>query len=298
MKSRRMLLAVCLSTAIGVAGRRRKALTPSGAAGAVVVGSPVFYGGGIRWASVLLTFFTSSSFLSRRLARPGSRRTNHRVEPKGAERDIVQALANGGVAAVVASLHAVSPGAALEYAFAGSLAAANSDTWATEVGKTSRKPPRMILSGVVATPGTSGAISARGLVASVWGSAVIALVAAASVRSAHGRRPRCFLSVFVAGMSGSLADSIAGATVQAVYRCPTCGTSTEWRIHRCGTPTILASGLAWCTNDAVNLGCTTVGALTAAGLSRFGEPMDDRSTTRCRRRPYSLPLRGSTGNQP
>ena len=276
MKPRRLLLAVGLSTAIGVVGRRRKALSPSGAAGAVVVGSPVFYGGGIRWAAVLLTFFTSSSFLSRRLGRPGSRRSSHHVEARGAERDIVQALANGGVAGVTAALHAISPGAALEYAFAGSLAAANSDTWATEVGKTSRKPPRMILSGVVAPPGTSGAVSARGLVASVWGSAVIALVAAASARSAHGRRPRCFLSVFVAGIAGSLADSIAGATIQAVYRCPTCGTSTEWRIHRCGTPTILASGLARCTNDVVNLGCTTVGALTAAGLARFGGQMDGR----------------------
>lgn len=231
----------------------------------MLVGAPVFYGGGGRWAAVLLAFFGSSSLLSRALRRPNSGEGMPAIEARGAERDIVQALANGGVAATAAALYAIRPGMALECAFAGSLAAANSDTWATEIGKTSQSPPRLILTGAIVTAGTSGAVSARGTGASVCGSAAIALAAAAGTRSLS--RGRHFLAVLVAGLAGSIVDSIVGATLQATYRCPACDTATERRTHSCGTQTILTSGHAWCTNDAVNVVCTATGGLVAAALS-------------------------------
>ncbi len=266
MKRARLLLSLTLSAMAGAAGQRRRALAPSGVAGAVIVGCPVFYGGGAGWAAVLFTFFGSSSFLSQRRAPQRSRGDSTPIEARGSERDIVQALANGGIAAAAALLYSVRPNQGVERAFAGSFAAANADTWATEIGKTSRRPPRMINTGEIAPPGTSGAVSLRGLLASIGGSATVALVAAAVARS--GGRARHFLAVSVGGIAGSLADSMVGATIQAAYRCPTCGTLTERKTHACGTPTVLVSGRSWCTNDVVNLACTATGALAAAILLR------------------------------
>jgi uncharacterized membrane protein len=57
---------------------------------------------------------------------------------------------------------------------------------------------------------------------------------------------------------------VLGATVQAVYWCPTCDKETERRIHTCGTPTRLYRGRLWMDNEVVNLTCAAVGALGGA----------------------------------
>ncbi len=265
MDRRRLLLALGFSAAIGVAGRSRGALSSSGAIGAILVGSPVFYGGGSQWAATLLAFFGSSSALSHLQRRERMLSGPSLVEVRGSQRDIVQALANGGIAAIAAALRPKLQTRAVDRAFAGSLAAANADTWATEIGKTSPTPPHMILSGAVATAGTSGAVSPRGLLASICGSAAIAAVAA-SGRSQQSRAT-AFGVITLAGVLGSLADSVAGATIQAAYQCPLCHKPTERRTHACGAATTLVSGHAWCTNDVVNIICTLTGALAANALA-------------------------------
>jgi uncharacterized membrane protein len=70
----------------------------------------------------------------------------------------------------------------------------------------------------------------------------------------------------VAGLAGSLADSVLGATLQAIYVCHGCGQRTEDRLHAHGTeaPALtLVRGLPLVTNDTVNLCASLVGALTA-----------------------------------
>jgi uncharacterized membrane protein len=75
-------------------------------------------------------------------------------------------------------------------------------------------------------------------------------------------------TVGLAGFAGSLVDSVAGASLQAAYRCPRCDLPTERRVHPCGEATILTRGLPWCTNDVVNVLCTAAGALVAAASQR------------------------------
>jgi len=76
----------------------------------------------------------------------------------------------------------------------------------------------------------------------------------------------------LAGLGGSLADSLLGATVQALYRCPICGALTEAEVHRpCGQRTDLARGHRWITNDAVNALSTLAGALLGAAIWRRGQ---------------------------
>jgi uncharacterized membrane protein len=56
-------------------------------------------------------------------------------------------------------------------------------------------------------------------------------------------------------------DSLLGATVQAIYYCPSCRKETERHpLHTCGTPTEQVRGWSWMNNDWVNFACGGVGA--------------------------------------
>jgi uncharacterized membrane protein len=67
------------------------------------------------------------------------------------------------------------------------------------------------------------------------------------------------------GVGGSLVDSLLGATVQAIYRCPRCEKETErYPRHTCGAETVPLRGWRWLNNDWVNTLASLAGALVAA----------------------------------
>ncbi|MET0402597.1 MAG: DUF92 domain-containing protein [Cystobacter sp.] len=238
---------------IGVAAWARGSLSPSGVMGAILVGTPLFGFAGAPGTLGLLGFFFSSSALSKAFR---ARKAGVEAEyAKTGTRDLGQALANGGVAALTAVLLAVTGDARYLLATLGALAAANADTWATELGVLSRSPPRLVTTWRTVAPGTSGAVSGLGLAASTAGAAFIALLAL-SVGLSWTHVP----GLVLAGVVGSLGDSLLGATVQDVRWCETCGKETERRVHRCGRPTRGLRGLGWLGNDTVNVLATVLGA--------------------------------------
>ncbi len=170
---------------------------------------------------------------------------------KGHQRDAAQVLANGGIAGLCVLLGQAFPGALWPWlAFAGALAAANADTWATELGVLSKTPPRSIRTGRMVEPGDSGGVSWMGILAATGGSLLIALLAvlpwpgipAEFGLATHGL---VILLITLAGLGGSLVDSLLGATAQVIYTCPACGKETERHpLHRCGTQTIYNARLA------------------------------------------------------
>ena len=91
-----------------------KWLTGRGAVAALAVGVATVWGFGWRGLMLLLAFFISGSLLTE----GGGQRTDRQV------------LANGGIAALAAL-------AGSWIAFAGALAAATADTWASEIGRAS-----------------------------------------------------------------------------------------------------------------------------------------------------------------
>jgi uncharacterized protein (TIGR00297 family) len=186
-----------------------KWLTRRGWAAALAVGLATVWGLGWRGVILLFAFFVSSSLLS----------------TKQATRNERQVLANGGVAALAALT-------GNWIWFAGALAAANADTWATEIGSHSRTVPRLITNGTRVPAGTDGGMTLLGTAGGIAGAGLIAGLS--YVLGKHG-----VPAVAVAGSAGMLLDSLLGATVQGKVR--------------------------WMDNDAVNLAATLTGA-ACAGL--------------------------------
>lgn len=185
-------------------------LTPRGWAAAVAVGLATVYGFGWRGFILLLAFLVSSSLLS-------SRRTS---------RNERQVVANGGVAALAALLGNWP-------AFAGSIAAATADTWATEIGRRSPTPPRLVTTWTTVAPGTDGGMTLLGTLGGIAGAGFIA-----GTSSLLGFQ--WVLGVALAGTLGMVLDSILGATVQGKVR--------------------------WMDNDVVNLAATLTGAVLSGLL--------------------------------
>ena len=237
---------------------RLGSLTLSGAVAAVVVGGLTFGAGGPLAAVMLLLFFISSSALSR--LGPGSKRLLAAQFEKTGRRDQAQVFANGGVAAGLALAYGLTSEPTLMAGLAGALAAANADTWATEIGVLSRRRPWLITTGRQVPPGTSGAVSAQGIAAAAAGAGLIAVIAGWGLQSAAAAA-----AVLVAGLAGTTVDSVLGSTVQAIFFCPTCAKETERHpLHLCGTATTHLRGWAWLRNDEVNLVASLIGASVAA----------------------------------
>ena len=200
-----------------------KWLTAAGAAAALVVGGATIWGVGWRGLLLLLAFFVSGSLLTK----GGGRRTARQV------------IANGGVAAAGA-LAGSWP------LFAGALAAAAADTWATEIGAHSPTQPRLITSGAPVSAGANGGVTLLGTAGGVLGAALIAglTYALAPRGTAPGLTHPGGLAtaVAVAGVLGMLFDSLLGATVQ--------GPADKWL-----------------DNNGVNFAMTLAGAGIAAWLA-------------------------------
>ena len=254
-----ILYGFILAIIVAYAAQRAHSLDKSGAIAATVVGTVIFGVGGWQWAVLLLTFFVTSSGLSRAFKK--RKQGLSEKFSKGHERDAGQVFGNGGLATFFAALHAFYPDSILPWiGFAASLAAVNADTWATELGVLNPTPPRMITDlKKRVEKGTSGGISLFGTFASLLGAAVIALPAAWFAGDWS-----LLPLISLAGLAGSLFDSLLGATVQAMYYCPTDKKETEKHpLHTCGTQTSHIRGWKWLDNDWVNFACGAFGIVVA-----------------------------------
>ncbi|GIV15809.1 MAG: hypothetical protein KatS3mg022_1244 [Armatimonadota bacterium] len=229
-------------------------LSVSGAAAAFVVGWVTLAGGGWQGTAVLLTFFVTSSVLSR--WRAAHKKRMEFLTARGSQRGATQVLANGGVASLCIALYTLTGEACWWLAFVGAYTAANADTWSSEIGALSTTPPRHILTGRILRAGDSGGVTSLGFLAGGAGSVVIAGIA----WLVHPMPLAQALVVALGGMAGNLLDSLLGATLQARYRCKRCGEVVEKREH-CGLAATQLSGWRWINNDMVNLLCTLAGAL-------------------------------------
>lgn len=278
-----LALGLVLSSAIGIVSYWRGSLSRGGVVGAVLIGTAIFGFGGLFPALLLVAFFISSSVLSHFYVETKAGLSGN--YQKGARRDFAQALANGGWAAVLAIGYGITGQPIFFAGFIGAIAAVTADTWGTEIGVSSRTPPRMISTGRVVSAGTSGAITVVGTAAATAGGIFIGAAAAvgftaivvAGIQTGPplvspsvtiSELPRFALGLLllggIAGLAGSLFDSALGATVQAMYFCEYDEVQTERRVHSCGRVTRLVRGWQWLDNDGVNFLASVFGSALGA----------------------------------
>jgi uncharacterized protein (TIGR00297 family) len=193
--------------------------------------------GSYGWFAVLISFFAigglSTKFRYDEKIDRGIAEANEGARGSG------NVIANSA-AALVALLgwathgHLGLPQDVFLFAFAGSVAAAMSDTLSSEIGGLYDNP-RLITTFRTVPPGTDGGVTWQGGVAGLVGAGIVAAVAyVAFSLSALGTG-----LVVLAGVCGMVVDSLLGATVE--------GTLLD--------------------NKGVNLLATTVAGLVAAGLA-------------------------------
>lgn len=204
------LLGLVLAAAVAALAYRTGGLTGRGAFAACGVGAAVFGAGGWIGAAALLTFFGTSTALSRWRLKAKEKLGYE----KSGRRDAGQVLANGGAAAACVLLPLLFPHwntGRVHLLFLAALAAANADTWATEIGSGLGGRPYDLRTGKPTPPGTSGAVSLPGTLAALVGAALIGLFAGDGAG---------WGVVTVAGLAGAFLDSLLGATLQARWLDP------------------------------------------------------------------------------
>lgn len=247
---------------------------PSGVLVAAIFGVFFFLINPSFWLAIV-TFSMSSSLLTKMKTKE-KRSITLDFEKGSSQRDAKQVFANSLVPALFVIGYAlfelipslsetgnliVDPFNPLFIAVFASFAVHNADTWATEIGILSKRSPRMIINPkMTVKPGTSGGVTINGLTASLLGGALLALIYFFIVIIFT------FTSIFnlqllsisfiiiIAGLLGSIIDSIEGATIQGIYFCEKCNKETESNPHpRCGSKTNFHRGSRYINNDFVNL---------------------------------------------
>lgn len=254
------------SLIIALAGYVRKSLTVSGAVSAIILGTSLYYFGGVYLSAVLVAFFLSSSILTKISER--IRGIINEISEKGGKRDYTQVAANGFLGLIFAFLYYITQDHIFILAYGTALAAANSDTWASEIGVLSKKRPISIISFRPMETGMSGGISFLGTAASVLGSGFIAVILGIGYYLLYGLSYK-LLIIFIlcafGGFLGSIIDSIIGATLQAKYRCAVCGKLTEKKVHH-DRATELVQGIGFVNNDFVNFMSPLLAALVVVWI--------------------------------
>ena len=255
----RVLVIAFLMLLIVIFAVRKKQLTTSGLATAVIVGSIITYIGGISGILVMLFFFFSAAVIGKVI--PDKKGA---IQKKGGQRDAMQVLAN--------SIPCLTGLFLLEFTeygelgiimFATGIAEAVSDTWSGEIGSLSKSDPVSIITFTRVPKGLSGGVSLLGCLSGLMGSFLVAVLSVG-----------CFLLplialpiITVSGALGSLADSFLGATVQVHYRRED-GSLTEKEVSD-GKRNVRARGIPFIDNDMVNLLSGLFSVLIAFLLSLF-----------------------------
>ena len=218
---------------------KRKHLSLDGFLSSTLMAGLILGFGGLKYVLPIAIFFILSTLLSK----VGMK--NLRESKSG--RNASQVFANGGVGLVLCIFNHFYQMELIYIMFLASIAAANSDTWATEIGKLSRTRPKDIISGRSLNKGESGGITFIGLLGSMSGSFVISTVGYfLDINTSY------LIILFISGFLGSIFDSILGSTLQSRFILIDGKTIKEEKEK----DSYHYSGLVSINNNSVNFLCT------------------------------------------
>ena len=218
---------------------KRKHLSLDGFLSSTLMAGLILGFGGPKYVLPIAIFFILSTLLSK----VGTKNLHESKSGRNAN----QVFANGGVGLVLCIFNHFYQMELIYIMFLASIAAANSDTWATEIGKLSRTRPKDIISGRSLNKGESGGITFIGLLGSMSGSFVIATVGYfLDINTSY------LIILFISGFLGSIFDSILGSTLQSRFILIDGKTIKEEK----ETDSYHYSGLVSINNNSVNFLCT------------------------------------------
>lgn len=252
------LAGFALILVIGLAGYLSRSVDGSGFIAGLLAGTLFLLAGGLPAILLLITFFLVGSAFTK--YKYGLKEEIGAAEMKEGARTWKNVAANLLFPIVTLVIYALTSWRLSALAFISSLSGALSDTLGSEIGVLSSKPPVMIHNLRRVPPGTSGAVSVLGIIASLAGSLLISVEALSLSIISLSEFPLALILGFLC----SIIDSLLGALLQARYRCLDGGEIIE-------DPSLcdeveLVRGLRWLDNHAVNLISTGLTALLSIVL--------------------------------
>ncbi|NP_001187622.1 transmembrane protein 19 [Ictalurus punctatus] len=228
----RWLFSVLVPLIITSRALKNKSLDFGGCLGALLVGF-ILTLANMSFLAALFAFFITSSKLTRWKGAVKKRIDSEYKE--GGQRNWIQVFCNGGVPTELALLYMIEVGPGempvdftMQYSASwmclsllGALACSTGDTWASEVGPVlSKSQPRLTTTWAEVPAGTNGGVTIVGLLASFLGGATVGTAYFISqlllVSDLHMAAPQWPIVAYgaVAGLLGSLLDSLLGAVMQ------------------------------------------------------------------------------------
>ena len=235
----RLLWGLAINAAIALLAFVAHSIDVGGALSAIVIGTAITAGLGLRGLAVMVAFFVIGTAATKIGYRVKAARGI--AQEKGGARGWRNAWANGGVPAVLALMAALVPepqALLFAVAYAAAVATAAADTCSSEVGKAYGRRTFLITTLRPVPPGTEGAVSLEGTLGGMLGGFIVAAVGASLGLYSW---PVAGL-VGLAGLLGSLAESVVGT---------------------------VAEREGWMGNDALNALNTAMGAGLAVLLVRL-----------------------------
>ena len=261
------IIGFILSVAIAYIAYKKESLSKSGFIVATIYGLGIDIFGGRYFFAVMISFFISSSIFSH--FKKNRKQKYERINKKTGKRDFTQVIANGLPSLIFGLLYYVTKNHIYILGFTTALAAANADTWASEIGMLSKSNPVSIITWEPIEKGISGGISPLGTIASLLGAAFISIISVIGygiVFGNNGNLVYIFLLSTLGGFLGSLIDSILGATIQAKYISSITNTITEKK-YSGGIENALYSGISVFDNNIVNLSSGLLSSIIITSLS-------------------------------
>jgi len=229
----RILLICIFALVLGIGAYWAKAADSDAVLSETIVCLLVILFAGLSWFILLLAFY----LLGGAFTRYGYAH-KHRLgiaQSHGGVRGYKNVYSNSLAPLVLAICYGIYSSDVFIYAFIASVATANGDTLASEIGETSRSKPIMITTFRQTEPGVDGGVTPLGEAASLAGALIIGLLATGmGMAGAFG-----IVVAAIGGFLGTNFDSLLGATLQS-------------------------RGIL--SNNGVNLAATAFGALVGAAL--------------------------------
>jgi len=232
-----------LSVVVAGIAYKKRSLQKSGFVAAIIIGTLLYGFTNAKMYILLMVFFISSSIITK------LKRVTH--ESKG--RKAIQVVANASAALIFSFLYMKTLNHMYLVIATIGIAAANADTWASEIGRFSKKDNRSILTFKKIQKGESGGITLLGIIASLCGSILIAVFYVLLYSIEQQFHLSLFINslwIVLGGFIGSIIDSYLGILIQEKYEHPKTKQTVEKVLSR--QSYTLKSGIKYVNNDVVN----------------------------------------------